>query len=468
MNQSISRLFGVVILLFALLVVWTTRWTVLQATALQKDPLNKLEFFASLKIERGKVLADDGTVLARSVPAPGGTWTRRYPSGSLFAQPLGYFIAKSQRQAGLEQYRTPMLEGRPTGLSSVFGPISGPARVGNDLYTTLDPKAQTLARTLLAGRVGAVVAIVPSTGAVKVMYANPTYDDNTLKGSQFDSAVQGGFPPGSTFKVVTAAAAIDTGRYTPTSTIDGKSPITVSGVPLQNDYNQSFGQVTLTYALTNSINTVFAQVGQNLGRPVMQRYMHRFGFYSAPALDLPAGEVQASGERLGGKLLPPVDTRVDLGRMSIGQDKLLVTPLQMAMVASAVANGGVLMRPRLSIKAVNVDGQTVASYPPTEQSRVMKVSTASELGTMMENVVEEGTGKAANLLGIKVAGKTGTAQVGASGSGLTDPWFIGFAPVQHPKIAVAVVLSHNPGGFGGTVSAPIAAQMIKTLIGEGY
>jgi peptidoglycan glycosyltransferase len=471
-NQSIVRLFAVVILLFTLLVVWTSRWTVLGATALQNDPLNQLKVFASLKVERGRILADNGAVLARSVPAGGGTWTRTYPTGSLFAQAIGYSIATLGSSAGLERYRSDALKGISTsGLSSVFGPLGGSQRVGNDVYTTLDPKAQALARTLLAGRVGSVVALDPRTGAIKVMYANPSYDDNrptsTAGGaSQYDRAVQGRYPPGSTFKVVTATAALDTGKYSPTAPlIDGKSPLTVSGVPLQNDNNDQYGLVPLTTALTNSINTVFAQVGEALGLPAMARYMQRFGFYQVPPVDLPSGEMTPSGERASPtKLYSPTSGFIDLGRMAIGQDKLTVTPLQMAMVVAAVANGGKLMRPHLTSRIVNPDGQTVKSFPPTVYRQVMKPSTAAALTQMMRNVVEEGTGTSANLLGLPIAGKTGTAQVAGN---VDDPWFIGFGPVGNPKVAVAVTLEKIPLGYGGTYAAPIAAQIIKQLVAEG-
>ena len=161
--------------------------------------------------------------------------------------------------------------------------------------------------------------------------------------------------------------------------INGKSPLTVSGFPLENDANTSYGQVTLTYALTNSINTVFAQVGQDVGRSTMQTYMKRFGFYSIPPLDYPPGQMVASGVRThaGGRLLYPTNTGVDLGRMSIGQDKLEVTPLQMAMVAAAVASHGKLMVPHMISKVVNQDGQIVTTIKPSVYSQVMKPSTAA-------------------------------------------------------------------------------------------
>jgi peptidoglycan glycosyltransferase len=470
MNAAILRLFGLFVILFAMLVMWTSRWAVFDATALQNSPLNRRASLAELTIKRGRILASDGQVLAESVKERGGTWSRTYPAGRLFAHSVGYSIATFGESAGLERSQATALKGTPTGISSIFGNFSTGPQVGNDIYTTLDPSAQRLAVSELAGRAGSVVALDPRTGAVKVLYSNPTYDDNNLSahGSRFFSALQSGFPVGSTFKVVTAAAALDTGAYTPDSLINGNSPITVSGVPLQNDYNQSWGPITLTRALTYSVNTVFAQVGERLGIHTLAKYMKRFGFYSVPPLDYPSDEMTASGERLGSRLLRPTSGLIDTGRMAIGQDKLAVSPMQMAMVAAAVANDGTLMTPHLVAKVVNPDGQVVRTVQPTVFSHVMRPAVARELAQMMTDVVEEGTGTAANLSGVKVAGKTGTAEIGVIGSGLTQPWFIGFAPVDHPRVAVAVTINKTAGGFGGTVAAPIAAAVIKKLLAEGH
>jgi peptidoglycan glycosyltransferase len=472
-SGPIVRLFGVVVLLFALLVVFTSRWTVFQASSLNNNPLNVRTLLDELQIKRGRILADDGkTVLARSVSAPQHTWTRTYPTRQLFSQPVGYSIAAQGRAAGLEQSRGPELRGVQTGLSSIFGQLS-PRPVGDDVYTTLDPKAQRVAVQGLAGRTGSVVALDPRTGAVLAMYANPTYDNNHAAKpgpgeSEFNNSTQAAWPPGSTFKVVTAVAAIDSGKYTPNSMIDGKSPRTISGVPLQNDNNQSFGDISLTEALTFSVNTVFAQVAQNVGRPTMTEYMKRFGFYSKPPLDYPAGQIRASVPiDFHGNPFAPASPDEDIGRIGIGQGGLLVTPLQMAMVAAAVANGGTLMTPHMTDKVVDQDGRTVKTIDPTTYHQVMKASTAQALSQMMRRVVEEGTGQPAQLGGISVAGKTGTASIGATGSGLTQPWFIGFAPANNPKVAVAVTVARTQGGFGATVAAPIAKQVIQTLLAEG-
>jgi penicillin-binding protein A len=470
MNTQIARLFVLVIVLFALLIGWTSRWTVFEASSLTNNPLNKLTFINDLKIKRGRIIADDGTVLARSVPARDQTWKRYYPTGSLFAQPVGYLRAALGQAAGLERSRGDALRGLQTGLSSIFGQL-GPRRVGDDVYTTLDPKAQRLALEQLGGQAGSVVALDPHTGAVKVMVAVPGFDSNNPFApgtTQFNRSTQSHYPPGSTFKVVTATAGIDSGKYTPNSVVDGKSPITVSGVPLSNDNNQAFGTIDLTTALTFSVNTVWAQVAEHVGRPTMTKYMKRFGFYSIPPLDYPSNEMVSSRPFSNrGRPFAPGSPNEDIGRIGIGQGGLLVTPLQMAMVAAAVANDGTLMKPRLTAKIVDQDGRTVRTINPSVYHQVMKPSTAAALTQMMKRVVDEGTGTAAQLGGISVAGKTGTAQVGVQGSGLTQPWFIGFAPIDNPKVAIAVTVERSNGGFGGTVAAPIARNVIQQLLSEG-
>jgi peptidoglycan glycosyltransferase len=473
MNAQIARLFGFIVVLFALLLIWTSRWTVFDAGALDNNPLNRLTLIHQLTIKRGQILADNGSVLARSVAAGGGTWKRAYPTGALFAQPIGYSNIAEGSAAGLERSRGPELRGLQTGLSSVFGQLS-PRPVGDDVVSTLDPKAQKIAEAGLAGRAGAVVALNPQTGAVKVMYANPSYDDNhpnhlPAGQSTFNRSTQASYPPGSTFKVVTATAAIDSGKYTPNSIVNGKSPVTISGVPLNNDLNQSFGPINLTTALTYSVNTVWAQVAESLGPGTMTRYMKRFGLYSKPPLDYPPDEINTSRPYSPtGKAYPPGSPNEDIGRIAIGEGGLLVTPLQMAMVASAVADGGKLMTPHLSSRVVDPSGRTVETIAPTLYRRVMKTSSANEIAQMMKKVVDEGTGTPAQLgSGITFAGKTGTASVGVAGLNLTQPWFIGFAPIQNPKVAVAVTIERSNGGFGGTVAAPIAKAVVQTLLAEG-
>jgi penicillin-binding protein A len=475
-NEQIVRVFVAIVVMFALLIVWTSRWAVFDAKSLNDNPLNRATKIRKAQIKRGRILADDGTLLARAVPAGGGTWDRVYPTGSLFSQVIGYSNVLAGEETGLEQSRGAELNGPQQGLSSLFGSSSS-NQTGNDVYTTLDPKAQEQARADLAGRAGSVVAMNPKTGAIYVMYSNPSYDDNSPPSacvapncSLLNGATQGADSPGSTFKIVTTVAAIDSGKYTPASLVNGHSPIIVSGRSLSNDPGDpQYGAVSLSDALTNSINTVFAQVALSVGIPTMTNYMKLFGFYRKPPLDYPPSQMAVSGPHnyVNNHAFRPDSPDEDIGRIGIGQGGLEVTPLQMAMVTSAVADGGKLMTPHLTSKVTDPSGVTVETIDPTVYSQVMKPTTAQEVKQMMLRVVEEGTGQPAQLGNISVAGKTGTAQIGAPGAGLTEPWFVGLAPVNDPQVVVAVTVDKTQGGYGATVAAPIARDVIQALLAEG-
>jgi peptidoglycan glycosyltransferase len=458
-NRSINRLFGVMLLLFAVLVGFTSWWTVFGAEKLRANPENRRVLLAEQLIKRGQIRADDGRVLARSPSQPNKRFGRRYPTGALFAHAVGCTSLDRGRR-GLEDYYNDQLTGRHTELISAVDSLFGPQNVGDDLRTNLDPKAQEVATRALAGRQeqGAAVALDIKTGAVKVLAAKPSFDPNTPGcKSVFNLATQGRFPPGSTMKTVTATAAIDTGKFQPGSTLNGRSPQTISGAPLNNFGNEQFGDIDLTTALTHSVNTVWAQVGVRLGKRAMADYMEKFGFYKDPPMDYPDDQMVPSGEYKGDRLLKPESGLIDVGRLAIGQDKLLVTPLQMATVAQTIANGGVRMEPRLVSKVLDTDGRTVDEPTPERAERVMSADTARQVTDMMKNVVKEGTGTAAALQGVDVAGKTGTAEL--NNNGLNDAWFIGFTD----KVAVAVVIERVQGGQGGVVAAPIAKQVLEAL-----
>jgi peptidoglycan glycosyltransferase len=256
---------------------------------------------------------------------------------------------------------------------------------------------------------------------------------------------------------VTAAAALDSGRYQPDSRVSGKNGKIISGTPLKNFGGEDFPDVDLTFALTHSINTVWAEVGVKLGRSTMADYMERFGFGAKPPMDFPSDQMSTSGSYRKGKVISETSRFVDVGRTAIGQALLLVTPLQMCTVAQTIGNGGVRMEPRLVEKVVDPDGRTVDEPLPKEAERVMSAETAARLTAMMKQVVKEGTGTAAALEGVEVAGKTGTAEIDIN-AGINDLWFIGFTP----KVAVAVVLDHLQGQ-GGTVAAPVAKQVLQAL-----
>jgi len=473
MNTPITRLYIVFLLLFGVLVVGTSWNTVFRADELRNKPQNRRQLLEQQRIRRGTIRAADGSVLARSVRRSDDTFTRLYPENGLFAQALGYSFTRYGR-AGLEQSRNNALTGTTNELGTIFDRLSGTQPEGDDVRTTLDASAQRVALQGLAGRKGAVVALDPQTGAIKVMASVPGYDPNAIgepgrftrlhqdqDAPLLNRNTQAGYTPGSTFKVVTAIAAMDSGEFTPNSLVSGRNLKPISGVPLRNFGGENFGLITLTDALTHSVNTAWATVGEKLGKRTMAKYMNRLGFDEPVEVDLPPEERRASGEFVGGKLIRPTSGVVDVGRMAIGQDKLNVTPLQMAMVSAAVANGGRLMKPHLTDRIVDRDGRTVDRIQPREMSNVMSAKSAGEVGGMMGKVVEEGTGTAAALEGISVGGKTGTAEVGHSCP--NQVWFIAFAPLHDPKVAIAVTIECS-AGTGGDVAAPIAKNVMQELL----
>jgi peptidoglycan glycosyltransferase len=466
------------------LVLFTSRWTVFEAASLEDETANRRPLIAEQKVPRGLILARDGTVLARSRGEGSGddrVFTRFYPTGPLFSHAVGYSFIRNGR-VSLEKSRNDALAGEEDEFESILSELESRAREGLDVHTNLDVEAQRVALAGLAGRKGGVVAIEPQTGKVRVMASVPQYDANQVPSSfralnadpgkpLLNRTTQELYPPGSTFKVVTAAAALDSGEFTPETVVDGSSPKTISGQPLANAGGQSFGPISLTDALTNSVNTVWAEVGERLGRETLVDYMDRFGFNEDPKLDypeeqmVPSGVRDARGRYLGG------DAGFDVGRVAIGQGGLegaiQAGPLQMALVAGAIGNDGKLMKPRLTDRVVRKDGRVEERIEPDLQSQVISKESADQLAAMMGRVVEEGTGTAAALEGIDVAGKTGTAEIGEFRE-LTQPWFIGFAPVDNPRMAVAVTLERQPAGSsGGETAGPIAGAVLESLLQGG-
>jgi penicillin-binding protein A len=472
MNRPVLRLYGLVVVLFGVLVVFTSRWTVFEAAALRDNKLNRRELLQEQRIRRGTIRSADGKVLARAVPEQGETFGRRYPTRALFAHAIGYSYTTIGR-AGLERSRNDELTGRRTELVSALESILGRSEEGDDVRTTLDARAQQVAMNALrdSGHKGALVALDVKSGGVLALASEPSYDPNELGDAAafarlnrdeenaplVNRATQNGYPPGSTMKVVTAAAALDSGRYEPGSRVDGANGKRISGVPLNNFGGESFGAIDLTFALTNSVNTVWAEVGEKLGGRTMQRYMERFGFYAEPPLDYPDQQMSASGVRKKGDLVQMSDDSVDVGRAAIGQGDLFATPLQMASVAQTIGNGGVRLQPHIMAKAVDPDGRTVDEVEPERAARAISRQTARDLTVMMKQVVREGTGTAAALEGVEVAGKTGTAELNTSG--LNQPWFMCFTP----EVAVAVTLERFQGGTGGVDAAPIAKAVLQAL-----
>ena len=486
MNKQIVRLYGFVLLLFVFLVAFTSRWAVLEADDLEDENDNRRPLIEEQQIERGTITTADGTLIAESVRAGGGVFVREYPEvAGLFGNPMGYSFVDVGR-TGIEESENELLSGEQNEFASIIDQLSGTTRAGADVTLTLDAGAQQVAIEGLTSAAeaqgsvgGSVVAIEPDTGAVKVMASIPGFNPQAVADEDmFDELrtdedapllnrpTQSTYQPGSTMKVVTAVAALDSGEFETSTTLNANSGIEISGVPLANSGGQDFGTIDMTTALTNSVNTYWAQVGEQLGAETMVEYMQRFGFYSDPELDYPDDQMRPSGPyNSDGDL---VEEGFDVGRVAIGQGgeegQLLAAPIQMAEVAAAVANEGTLMEPTFLQQAVDPDGRKIEELDPHEQSEVMSEETAAQVTELMVGVANDGTASGLSTSLGQLAGKTGTAEINVE-TGLNRPWFIGFAPADDPQIAVAVMLEECTGCFGGEVAGPIAMQVMDALGG---
>jgi peptidoglycan glycosyltransferase len=326
------------------------------------------------------------------------------------------------------------------------------------------------------------------TGAVLAMASSPTYNPNLvakpggyarivkIKGTCGDhtalqnNATAGLYPPGSTFKIVTAAAALESGKFTPDSTFSDPGYCTEYGKPVYNAGNadadgpESFGSLNLVTAFEHSVNSVFCNIGKTLGAAKVLEQAKKFGFYSTPPLETPSDARSGSGLYVKHRLYNPKDpnAQVDPGRLAFGQERMLVTPLQMAMVAAAIGNGGVVMQPYVVDRILKPGGGVLQTTKPKRRGRAISPQTAAELTTMMESVVTGGTGTAAQIPGVRVAGKTGTAET--SKPGVNTAWFVAFAPADNPRYAVAVALENQLHKTGGEVAAPIAKTVMEALL----
>ena len=489
MNGSISRLAIVALALIGALIVGTTYWQAWAAPAMNDRRENAIQRVAQFTIERGKIYASDGrTVLATNVErdANGRTlYFRRYPTRKLAAHVVGYSTQVRSR-AGVEQAMNDFLTASNANLTTVVDSrvdkLLGRHVVGNDLILTLNARAQRVAMDALGPRCGSVVALEPSTGRVLVMASAPSYDPNLVEGRYnqiervnaqcppkeraplVNRATSGFYVPGSTFKVVTAAAALESGRYSLESTKNDPGYCIEYGKHVNNyDTSSPFGTINFLQAMQHSVNSFFCNLGKEMGPGPIVDEMKDFGFFSPPPLtDLPRDELQTSGLYRKGELFEPRDSsEVDPGRLAFGQAELQITPLQMAIVAAGVANRGVVMRPYLVERVVDPDGDTVTKAKHEAFGHSMSAANAGHVATMMEAVVSAGTGTAAQIPGIRVAGKTGTAETGVEGKNMTA--FIAFAPVEAPKVAIAVMLE-NQTGVGGTTAAPIAKQVMQAIL----
>lgn len=483
------RLLGVAMLgLFALLVAQVNYIQVFAADRLANNPANQRLIIQEYRVDRGEILARDRkTVLAKSVPS-GGTlrFLRRYPQGSLYAGVTGFYSLVFGRSE-LEQSYNDFLAARAPELlpENLADEILGRPKRGATVVTTIDPVLQEVAAEALAGRPGGVAAIDPRTGEVLALVSVPSFDPNPLSSHDprgirrtwnllnrdpdkpmVSRANDELFPPGSTFKIVTAAAALENGM-TPDTTFPNPPAL---DLPQTTHDLENFGrshclggasQITLAQALLISCNVTFAQIGLQLGAEALVEQARAFGFGEDIPFDIPLQEGRFPDADAFADRLPAV------AFSAIGQQDVGANPLQMALVAGAIANGGFMMKPQLVLEVRDPQGRVIRSIQPEVLRRPVSPETALALSLMMEGVVEAGTGTAAQIPGVRVAGKTGTAE---NPTGDPHAWFVAFAPAEEPAIAVAVVVL-NGGDLGseatgGQVAAPIARAVIEAALGR--
>ncbi len=488
MNKPIRTIATFCLLLFLALMVNATYLQYYKAGALNEDPQNRRVIVASFSRERGAILVGR-TPVAQSVKSDDEyKFQRTYPQPFKYAPITGWFSYYGQ--TGVEQTENPVLSGDDDRLfvTKLVDLLSNNASKGGNVQLTINPAAQAAAYDGLMNLPGSVeasvVAIEPGTGKILAMVSLPTYDPNKLAshdlGSVSDNydrlnadpsepllnrAIQTRLPPGSTFKVVTAAAAIESGNYDASSQVPGgptyQLPLTGNSPTGQIDNEgRDCGtkRIPFTQAMENSCNTTFAALANEVGAQAMTKQAEAFGFNSHYLDDLgPQAESN----------FPTQMDEAQTGQSGIGQYEVAATPLQMAMVAAGIANGGTVMKPYLVDEVQSPELDVLDKTQPSELSRAVSASTASELTKLLVATVDFGTASPAAIPGIKVAGKTGTAQSGQTNVA-PYAWFISFAPADNPQVAVAVMIQKAdvPRGeiAGGLLGGPIAKAIMQAVI----
>jgi penicillin-binding protein A len=481
-NKQI-RIAGVgIIVLFLLLFFQLNYLQVVRASGLDHNPLNTRLALAAFSSPRGDIVSSDGVVLAHSQPTTDSyKYLRTYPTGPLFGQITGYF-SFTYGEEGAEREFDADLTGAnaPFQLPRSLKDLTIKQVKAQTVTLTLSDKLQQLAKTELGNRMGAVVVLDPTTGAILALWSNPSYDPGPLSLHNPDTVrnywqaenanpaqplLAAGFRqrffPGSTFKMITSAAVFDKQPALAT-----KSYPEQSGFPLPDTGGQVLrnfaGEVCggmLPELFKVSCNSGFAAIGLDLGAPALAGEADGFGFDQTPPLDLPE-PAQSYFPPAGSFAQDPPG----LAKSAIGQENVQATPLEMAMVAAAFANGGVIMTPHILSQVSNAQGQVVQTYQPSAWLTATSAATATQMTQLMVSVVQSGTGVAARIPGIQVAGKTGTAQ---TGNNTIEAWFAAFAPAMAPKVAVAVLVENQPDvneAQGGTIAAPIAKAMIQAVL----
>ena len=474
MNAPLRRVAISVLVLFSLLILNINYIQVVRSDELREDGRNTRLLADEYSRERGAIVVD-GEPIAMSVPTDDRLeYLRQYPQAGLYAAVTGYYSV-IYGGTGIEKAENALLAGTDDRLfvRRISDLFTGRDPSGGDVVLTLDPAVQQAAMAGLEGQVGAVVALDPTTGAVLGLASTPTYDPNVLAGHDLDAvrdaaaqleaadpdprsnqAISQRYSPGSIFKVIVSAAALEDG-YTPETVVPAPQTLTLPGTRTElENFNGSAcdpsGQQPLIDALTISCNTAFAQLGIDLGEDAVREMAEAFGM---------TGERFEMPLRVEGSIVGDIGNDAELGVSSIGQQDVQMTPMQAAMVAAAVANDGTLMKPYLVDQLLAPDLTVIDETDPEVFSEPISTGVANQLTEMMTSVVANGSGRAARISGVQVAGKTGTAE----NAGPDHNWFIGFAPADEPRIAVAVFV-RNGGGTGGDVSAPIARQVIEAYL----
>ncbi|QSZ28116.1 cell division protein FtsI [Aceticella autotrophica] len=469
LKRNIKILFVVFSVLFFSLIGYLSYFQLYERNKLitsSYSVYNKRLIEQEKKILRGSILDRNGNILAKS-EIINNEQVRQYPDGPAFANVIGYSRRIYQQgSAGIENAYDKELLGmiNKDPMTFLRETILGKGQRGDNVILTLDKNLQNVAYNALGDRKGAVVALDPKTGEVLAMVSSPSYDPNTLGKNwntlmnspdavMLNRATQGLFPPGSVFKIITTSAALTYKPEILNQIFDSKGYIVVDGNKI-NDYgNIAYGTIDFKKAFYVSCNSVFIQVGLEVGRSNLENMADKYGINGAIPFDIPTAANQFPS-------IPVFGGKVQLAESSIGQGKILVTPLTMALMASAVANDGVIMKPYL-MKYVQdpLSGDILEKTTPTKYLNPISPDVANKIKQLMVGVVREGTGTAAQIPGITVAGKTGTAE---NPHGKSHAWFVCFAPAENPKIAVSVIVEN--GGTGGDVAAPIASEVMKAYL----
>jgi peptidoglycan glycosyltransferase len=471
-NAPLRRVAISVLVLFTLLIINVNYIQVVRADKLRNDPSNTRVLAEEYDRERGSIIVA-GKEIALSTPTEGRLkYLRQYPQGELYAGVTGYYSLVYSKTR-LERAENDLLAGSDPRLvlRRLADLFTGRDPAGGDVVLTLDPAVQQAAMTGLKGQTGAVVALDPSTGAILGLASTPSFDPTQLSSHDpkairayreqlsddqlTNQAIDQRYSPGSIFKVIVSAAALASGDYTPDTTVPAPDLLTLPGTSttLENFGGESCNggaDQKLIDALRVSCNTAFAQLGIDLGEDRIRSMAEAFGI-TDEGFDMP---LPVAPSKLG-----DIANDAQLGVSSIGQQDVQLTPMQAAMIAAAVANGGSLMKPYLVDRVTAPDLTVIDRTDPEEMSRPISADVANQLTEMMTSVVERGTGRRAQIDGVQVAGKTGTAENAAD----DHSWFIGFAPADDPKIAVAVFIK-NGGRSGGDISAPIARSVIEAYL----